>query len=185
MVCPRRSQGTSHLQTTSRSLGYCAILQVGSRQTLRVPLQQRQQRQQRFVAVMAASGNRVVLWFRNDLRLQDNAIGHEAALRVRAGKADEVLPVFCFDPRQFEATPWGTPKTGVFRAQFLLESVLALQASLRAVGSDLLIAKGTPESVLTGTEALHYTLTPISNLRYRYRRHGNGTGPISSFPERV
>ena len=58
--------------------------------------------------------------------------------------------MYCFDPRQFKGTPWGNPKTGAFRAKFLLESVLALQASLRAVGSDLLIARGTPEAVLTG-----------------------------------
>ena len=38
----------------------------------------------------AGTGSRVVLWFRNDLRLQDNAIVHEAAQRVRSGKATEV-----------------------------------------------------------------------------------------------
>jgi len=32
-----------------------------------------------------------------------------------------VLPVFCFDPRFFSASAWGNPKTGNFRAQFLLE----------------------------------------------------------------
>ena len=73
----------------------CGV-QVGSRYTLRIPLHHRQQRQQRFVAVMATtqaaagSGSRLVLWFRNDLRVHDNVIVHEAAQRVRAGKADEV-----------------------------------------------------------------------------------------------
>jgi deoxyribodipyrimidine photo-lyase len=57
----------------------------------------------------------------------------------------QVLPFFCFDPRQFCATSWGSPKTGAFRAQFLLESVLDLKAQLRAVGSDLLICVGRPE----------------------------------------
>ena len=71
-------------------------MQVSSRYTLRIPLQQRHQRQQRYMATMATtqaaagSGSRLVLWFRNDLRLHDNVIVHEAAQRVKAGKADEV-----------------------------------------------------------------------------------------------
>ena len=41
----------------------------------------------------------------------------------------------------------GNPKTGAFRAQFLLESVLDLKRQLRALGSDLVIAMGRPEEV--------------------------------------
>ena len=63
----------------------------------------------------------------------------------------QVIPIYCFDPRQFGGTPRGNPKTGLFRAKFVLESVLALQSSLRALGSDLLIANGTPEDILTGS----------------------------------
>ena len=59
----------------------------------------------------------------------------------------QVLPVFCFDPRFLRASAWGTPKTGPFRAQFLLESVADLKAQLRAIGSDLLVAMGPPEEV--------------------------------------
>lgn len=98
----------------------------------------------------AAASNRVVLWFRNDLRLHDNAIIHEAARKVQSGAAEEVLPVFCFDPRWFHATKWanGMLKTGPYRAQFLLESVLDLKQRLRGVGSDLLVAMGPPEEVI-------------------------------------
>ena len=66
--------------------------------------------------------------------------------------APQVVPLYCFDPRQFNRTPFGNPKTGAFRAKFLLESVLALRAKLRGLGSDLLIANGRPEDVLTGAE---------------------------------
>lgn len=59
----------------------------------------------------------------------------------------QVLPVYCFDPRFFSASGWGNPKTGSFRAQFLLESVLDLKARLRGIGSDLLVAFGKPEEV--------------------------------------
>lgn len=49
-------------------------------------------------------------------------------------------------------TPWGNPKTGNYRSQFLLESVLDLKKSLRAVDSDLVIKFGKPEEVLPGTQ---------------------------------
>lgn len=62
----------------------------------------------------------------------------------------QVIPLYCFDPRQFCMTPNGYPKTGAFRAKFLLESVLALRSALRNLGSDLLIANGQPEDVLQG-----------------------------------
>ena len=62
----------------------------------------------------------------------------------------QVLPLFCFDPRFLRASAWGSPKTGPFRAQFLLESVLDLKSQLRAIGSDLLIHMGRPEEVGAG-----------------------------------
>ncbi|KAI7840945.1 hypothetical protein COHA_005375 [Chlorella ohadii] len=98
-----------------------------------------------------SGGNRAVLWFRGtDLRVHDNVVVHEAARRVQAGQVSEVLPLYCFDPRFFSASAWGNPKTGAFRAQFLLESVLDLKRQLRALGSDLVIAMGRPEEVLPG-----------------------------------
>ena len=44
-------------------------------------------------AASSAAGRRVILWFRNDLRLHDNAIIDEAVRSVRSGAASEVLPV--------------------------------------------------------------------------------------------
>lgn len=43
----------------------------------------------------------------------------------------QVVPIFCFDPEFFKLTPTGYPKTGPYRAQFLLESVADLKRSLR------------------------------------------------------
>jgi hypothetical protein len=42
------------------------------------------------VMATAGSGKRVVLWFRNDLRLHDNYVVHDAAQRVKRGEASEV-----------------------------------------------------------------------------------------------
>ncbi|MEL7475328.1 MAG: DASH family cryptochrome, partial [Cyanobacteria bacterium J06555_12] len=87
--------------------------------------------------------HRILLWFRNDLRLHD----HEALYEAMKQRA-EIVPVYCFDPRQFGQTSYGFPKTGAFRAQFLLESVADLRRSLQAKGSDLVIRIGKPEDVI-------------------------------------
>jgi len=104
----------------------------------------------RAMSVAAAPGGAapVVVWYRNDLRVRDNELLALAADMCRDGSASGVLPVFCFDPRFFAASAWGTPKTGPFRAQFLVESVADLKRSLRGVGSDLLVAVGRPEDVI-------------------------------------
>ncbi|MEB3355690.1 MAG: DASH family cryptochrome [Synechococcales bacterium] len=84
---------------------------------------------------------RILIWFRNDLRLHD----HEPLYRALKEGA-QVIPVYCFDPRQFATTSFGFPKTGAFRAQFLRESVADLRRSLQALGSDLIIRQGKPET---------------------------------------
>ncbi|NEQ53083.1 MAG: cryptochrome DASH, partial [Leptolyngbya sp. SIO3F4] len=83
---------------------------------------------------------RILLWFRNDLRLHD----HEPLHRALEQNA-EIIPVYCFDPRQFGQTSFGFPKTGSYRAQFLLECVADLRASFQAKGSDLVVRHGKPE----------------------------------------
>ncbi|MFI5450946.1 DASH family cryptochrome [Pedobacter sp. UC225_61] len=86
---------------------------------------------------------KILVWFRNDLRLHDNEMLVEAI-----AKSDEILPVYCFDPRQFELTRYHSIKTGATRAQFLLESVAALRQSFQQLGGDILILKGKPEDFL-------------------------------------
>ncbi|CAL8468872.1 g8413 [Coccomyxa elongata] len=110
------------------------------------------------------SGQRVVLWFRNDLRLVDNAVVHQAAQLVQKKQAAEVIPLYCFDPRQFIPTPWGNPKTGVHHAQFLLQSVLNLKQRLQIIGSDLVIHMGTPEDALQGLMKEGQQLTVLAQM---------------------
>ncbi len=76
----------------------------------------------------------ILVWFRNDLRVHDHEPLRDA-LRSQA----QVIPVYCFDPRQFGQTAFGFPKTGAFRAQFLRASVADLRRTCRRLGSDLLI----------------------------------------------
>ncbi len=90
-----------------------------------------------------ADPKRILLWYRNDLRLHDS----EPLYRAAKAKA-QVLPLYCFDPRQFGQTAFGFPKTGAVRSQFLRESVLDLRESWRSRGSDLIVRSGRPEAIV-------------------------------------
>ena len=64
--------------------------------------------------------HRVILWFRNDIRMHDNAVLHWAASQGNCAHK-EIVPVYCFDPRFFDtAIPkFGIQrKTGVIRTKF-------------------------------------------------------------------
>ncbi len=87
---------------------------------------------------------RVIVWFRQDLRLHDNEALTDA---LRSG--EEVIPVFVFDERTYKGkTKFGFPKTDRHRAKFLIESVEDLRNSLRKLGSELIIRVGKPEEEL-------------------------------------
>jgi deoxyribodipyrimidine photo-lyase len=86
---------------------------------------------------------KILVWFRNDLRLHDNEMLVEAI-----AKSDSILPVYILDHRLFGETKYGTLKTGNIRAQFILESVLGLRNSLKQIGGNLLIAAGKPEDII-------------------------------------
>lgn len=86
---------------------------------------------------------RILIWYRNDLRIHD----HEPLYQALQEKA-QVIPLYCFDPRQFGQTSYGFPKTGSFRTQFIIESVANLKSSLQQLGSDLIIRHGEPEKII-------------------------------------
>lgn len=84
---------------------------------------------------------RILIWYRNDLRLRDHEPLH-AALKAGA----QIVPVYCFDQRQFGKTSFGFPKTGSFRAKFLIESITNLRHNLQQLGCDLVVRVGHPET---------------------------------------
>ena len=86
---------------------------------------------------------RSLIWFRNDLRVTDNA-----TLNAAVKASTEVIPVFILDPAQWAEDRWGQVKTGPFRTQFLLESLADLKADLEDMGGALLIRSGEPAEVL-------------------------------------
>ncbi|MEC4005182.1 DASH family cryptochrome [Flavobacterium sp. SUN052] len=81
-----------------------------------------------------------IVWFKTDLRLHDN----ETLVKAIA-QSKSIIPVYCFDEAHYETTEFGFKKTGSFRTQFILESLIDLDASLRKIGSGLIVLKGKPE----------------------------------------
>ena len=88
---------------------------------------------------------RSIVWFREDLRLHDNE-----AIADAMANADETIFVYVFDERVFKGkTRWfGFPKTGKFRAKFVIESIADLQNNLKKRGANLVIRVGKPEDEL-------------------------------------
>ena len=87
---------------------------------------------------------RVIVWFRQDLRLHDNE-----ALADALRTSEEVIPVYVFDERVFQGqTKYGFPKTGVHRTKFIIEGITDLRNSLKAIGSNLIVRIGKTEEIL-------------------------------------
>lgn len=83
-----------------------------------------------------------LVWFRNNLRVEDNSSLFEAC--KNSGKT---IAVYCFDPRQFSETKYGFKKTEKFRAKFLLETISVLKKNLLEKNISLLIYFDKPENV--------------------------------------
>jgi deoxyribodipyrimidine photo-lyase len=84
-----------------------------------------------------------LVWFKTDLRIRDNE-----TLVKAIEQSDEIIPVYCFDEAHYKMTDYGFKKTGNYRTQFLLESLIDLDTTLRTLGSGLLIVRGKPEEEL-------------------------------------
>ena len=87
------------------------------------------------------------MWFRKGLRIHDNPALHHAC----EGSA-HLYPVFVLDPYYLEPDPTssspGSARSGLNRIQFMLESLVDLDSSLRSLGSRLLVVKGDPADVI-------------------------------------
>lgn len=82
----------------------------------------------------------VLLWFRKDLRLDDNLALLKA---VRSGRP--VIPVYIHTPRPSPYAPLGTAQDW-----WLHHSLKALGRVLREKGSRIVLRSGVPETVLSG-----------------------------------
>jgi len=100
-----------------------------------------------------SSPRTVVVWFRRDLRT------HDHGPLVEAAEADELLPVYVFDPDRYGRREFGGDasfayeKTGGYRTRFRLEAVADLRSRLREAGSDLVVRIGSPAAEVTDLAA--------------------------------
>src|SRR5579862_8744232 len=76
-----------------------------------------------------------IVWLRRELRIHDNP-----PLRAALDHHDAVVPVFCIDDRLLQGRNASGP-----RAQFMLECLRDLGASLRERGGGLVVRRGRPE----------------------------------------
>ncbi len=79
-----------------------------------------------------------IVWFRNDLRLADNP-----ALFRALEKSEAVIPLFIWAPEEEE--PWAP---GGAHRWWLHSSLESLKESLKSIGSDLIIRRGSSLNVL-------------------------------------
>ena len=84
-----------------------------------------------------------LIWFRNDLR----TIDHQG-LKNAAESGLRVIACYIFNPNHYKTLRWGFKKTDRFRAQFLIESVRALQNDLEELNISLIVDKKKPEKEL-------------------------------------
>jgi deoxyribodipyrimidine photo-lyase len=82
-----------------------------------------------------------LVWFKNDLRVADNA-----SLSNAINENDSVIAVYFFDTRQFELNKYGFKTTEKFRAKFNIESVKELKANLKKLNISLLVYNDLPEN---------------------------------------
>lgn len=80
-----------------------------------------------------------IVWFRNDLRVSD-----QASLTKAFQEDLPVLGVYCLDPRQFQETEYGFKKTERFRAKFLLETLTELKSNLEKLHVNLQVHHEKP-----------------------------------------
>ena len=85
-----------------------------------------------------------LVWFRNDLRVADNA-----SLANAVKENEKVIAVYCFDPRQFGQSKYGNfKKTEKFRTKFNIESVRELKSNLEKMNISLLVYHQNPEEII-------------------------------------
>ena len=105
----------------------------------------------------------VIVWFRRELRLQDNL-----AIKNALDRGQKIIPLFIFDPAILHSK-----RLGVSRLKFMLEALKSLSTELHKHQRELLVKHGEPLEVIrqligeTGASALYFNIdyTPYARKR--------------------
>ena len=91
------------------------------------------------IVVKNAEETKSLVWFRNDLRINDNL-----ALNSALSAPGKVIGFYCFNLSMFKMTNLGFPRIDKFRAKFLLETIENLKEDLKRINITLIITIGDP-----------------------------------------
>jgi len=87
--------------------------------------------------------NTGLIWFRNNLRVNDNI-----SLKKSIENNSNTIAVYFFDPKLFKVDKFGFQKTAKFRANFLIETIIDLKNNLKDLNITLLTYFDSPENKL-------------------------------------
>lgn len=107
-----------------------------------------------------------LVWFRNDLRVRDNHSLYRAMQ-----KEGSVIAVYCFDPRHYQEDKWGFIKTQKYRAQFLIETVTALQHNLSKLNIPLFVYHDKPANVIPTLATAHNSQAIFCQKEWTLEEH--------------
>lgn len=96
------------------------------------------------------SVKRGIFWFRSDLRLTDMP-----ALSALCHEVSELVLLYFDDPRLKNETKYGVNRFGLFRQQFIDESLSDLQKQLEEKGQHVLRLRAEPETMLPEIARTH------------------------------
>lgn len=120
-----------------------------------------------------------LIWFRNDLRVADNLS------LLSACKGEQVIALYCFDPRHYEIDGFGFKKTEKFRAQFLIETIENLKASLLALNITLLVYHEKPEIIIPQLVKEHQIQSIFSQKEWTREENNVFNAVVTNVPALV
>ena len=95
--------------------------------------------------------HRSLMVFTQDLRLDDHALLSQAC-----AESDELMLLYCLEPRLF-ASPWQGPAAmGTARFQFLAQSLADLNQQLKFYGQHLVVQLGNANAVIDDLQQQHH-----------------------------
>ncbi|WP_034058669.1 DASH family cryptochrome [Lacinutrix jangbogonensis] len=89
-----------------------------------------------------------LVWFRNDLRINDNSTLVDAI-----NNSETVIAIYCFEPRYFKENKSGFKITEKYRAKFLIETVTDLKQQLLNLGIPLYVYNANTEMCIAELES--------------------------------
>ena len=84
-----------------------------------------------------------LVWFRNDLRVEDHH-----GLNQAIAKCDNIIAYYSFNPYHYGENKWGFKKTEKYRTKFLIESIKGLKAALEKLNITLIIDLESPQKTI-------------------------------------